>query len=116
MKCIAATQKDTIVLAIVKGEVHDIGKNLVDIIMTNNGYRVINVEIKQPIAAILAAAREHAADAVGMWVRSWSSPLLSCVRTLKMSHQDFNIPVLLGGAALTCRFVGEDCTAITIVV
>src|SRR3712207_7540485 len=58
--------KGTIVLATVKGDVHDIGKNLVDIILSNNGYTVVNLGIKQPISTILDAAREHRADAVGM--------------------------------------------------
>src|SRR5919107_515392 len=61
-----ATAKGTMVLATVKGDVHDIGKNLVDIILTNNGYRVLNIGIKQPIDAILQAYDEHAADAIGM--------------------------------------------------
>ena len=58
--------KGTIVLATVKGDVHDIGKNLVDIILTNNGYTVVNLGIKQPISAILDAAEEHQADVIGM--------------------------------------------------
>src|SRR3954447_25573553 len=58
--------KGTIVLATVKGDVHDIGKNLVDIILSNNGYTVVNIGIKQPISAILEAAEEHSADAIGM--------------------------------------------------
>src|SRR5207247_4188452 len=62
----SATAKGTMVLATVKGDVHDIGKNLVDIILTNNGYRVINLGIKQTIDAILSAYEEHRADAVGM--------------------------------------------------
>jgi 5-methyltetrahydrofolate--homocysteine methyltransferase len=61
-----ATEKGTMVLATVKGDVHDIGKNLVDIILTNNGYKVINIGIKQPIENILAAYDEHGADAIGM--------------------------------------------------
>lgn len=60
------SQKGTMILATVKGDVHDIGKNLVDIILTNNGYRVINLGIKQPVANIIAACREHQAHAIGM--------------------------------------------------
>ena len=60
------SQKATIVLATVTGDVHDIGKNLVDIILSNNGYRVVNLGIKQPPDAIIAAAREHNADAIGL--------------------------------------------------
>ena len=66
MERVEGQEKGTIVLATVKGDVHDIGKNLVDIILTNNGYRVVNLGIKQPLAAILEAAAEHKADAVGM--------------------------------------------------
>ncbi len=58
--------KGTIVLATVKGDVHDIGKNLVDIILTNNGFNVVNIGIKQPVSAILEAADEHRADVIGM--------------------------------------------------
>src|SRR6201999_4679674 len=61
-----STGKGTIVLATVKGDVHDIGKNLVDIILSNNGYTVVNIGIKQPLTAILDAAEEHRADAIGM--------------------------------------------------
>src|SRR3546814_7251251 len=66
MEKVEGKEKGTIVLATVKGDVHDIGKNLVDIILTNNGYKVVNLGIKQPIDNILAAAIEHEADAVGM--------------------------------------------------
>ena len=66
MERVEGQEKGTVVLATVRGDVHDIGKNLVDIILTNNGYRVINLGIKQPIGAILEAAVEHKADAVGM--------------------------------------------------
>ena len=59
-------QKGTIVLATVKGDVHDIGKNLVDIILSNNGYKVVNLGIKQPAATIIDAAQEHNADAIGL--------------------------------------------------
>src|SRR5947199_6116680 len=61
-----ATTKGTMVLATVKGDVHDIGKNLVDIILTNNGYKVVNLGIKVPVDTILSAAKEHNADAIGM--------------------------------------------------
>ena len=66
MERVEGSQKGTIVLATVKGDVHDIGKNLVDILLTNNGYKVVNLGIKQPIANIIAAAREHKADVIGM--------------------------------------------------
>ncbi len=66
MERVAGQEKGTVVLATVRGDVHDIGKNLVDIILTNNGYRVVNLGIKQPIGAILDAAKEHRAHAIGM--------------------------------------------------
>src|SRR6201989_522624 len=66
MERIEGQEKGTIVLATVKGDVHDIGKNLVDIILTNNGYRVVNLGIKVPLGTILEAAREHRAHAIGM--------------------------------------------------
>ena len=66
MERVEGQEKGTIVLATVKGDVHDIGKNLVDIILTNNGYRVVNLGIKVPLADMLAAAKEHRAHAIGM--------------------------------------------------
>ena len=103
------TGKGTIVLATVKGDVHDIGKNLVDIILTNNGYTVVNLGIKQPIATILSAAQEHRADAVGM-----SGLLVKSTVVMKENLQEMNargmarVPVLLGGAALTRSYVEND--------
>ncbi|GAA1329462.1 methionine synthase [Pseudonocardia xinjiangensis] len=102
--------KGTIVLATVKGDVHDIGKNLVDIILTNNGYNVVNLGIKQPIATILSAAEEHRAHAVGM-----SGLLVKSTVIMKENLQEMNsrgvakkLPVLLGGAALTRSYVEND--------
>ncbi|MBA3907046.1 MAG: methionine synthase, partial [Pseudonocardiales bacterium] len=99
--------RGTIVLATVRGDVHDIGKNLVDIILTNNGYTVVNLGIKQPIATILSAAQEHRADAVGM-----SGLLVKSTVIMKENLQEMNsrgvattLPVLLGGAALTRSYV-----------
>ena len=99
----------TIVLATVKGDVHDIGKNLVDIILTNNGYRVINLGIKQPIAEIIRAAREHKADAVGMSGLLVKSTVVMRENLEEMTQVGLDIPVLLGGAALTRKYVEEDC-------
>ena len=76
-------QKGTIVLATVKGDVHDIGKNLVDIILTNNGYRVVNLGIKQPVNSILEAAREHSRPTPSACPACWSSRRSSCARTLR---------------------------------
>ena len=103
--------KGVIVLATVKGDVHDIGKNLVDIILTNNGYRVVNLGIKQPIENILAAVREHGADAVGMSGLLVKSTVVMRENLLRMSKDGIDLPVLLGGAALTRNYVEADCAA-----
>ncbi len=102
--------KGTIVLATVKGDVHDIGKNLVDIILTNNGYTVVNLGIKQPVSAILDAAQEHEADVIGM-----SGLLVKSTVVMRENLEELNArklasrwPVILGGAALTRGFVEED--------
>lgn len=102
--------KGRIVLATVKGDVHDIGKNLVDIILSNNGYEVINLGIKQPISAIVEAAKEHRADVIGM-----SGLLVKSTVVMKENLEELNArglarqwPVLLGGAALTRAYVEQD--------
>jgi 5-methyltetrahydrofolate--homocysteine methyltransferase len=100
--------KGTMVLATVKGDVHDIGKNLVDIILTNNGYRVVNLGIKQPADAIIAAAREIGAEAIGL-----SGLLVKSTLEMKYVLQDLEqlgltVPVICGGAALTRKYVEED--------
>jgi 5-methyltetrahydrofolate--homocysteine methyltransferase len=102
--------KGTIVLATVRGDVHDIGKNLVDIILSNNGYNVVNLGIKQPIASILDAAAEHNADVIGM-----SGLLVKSTVVMKENLEEMNSrgvgsswPVLLGGAALTRAYVEVD--------
>ncbi|MDR2877830.1 MAG: methionine synthase [Chromatiales bacterium] len=105
-------EKGVLVLATVKGDVHDIGKNLVDIILTNNGYKVINLGIKQPIGSILEAARAHAADAVGMSGLLVKSTVIMKENLEEMTRQGVDIPVLLGGAALTRRYVEGDCRAV----
>ncbi|MGW2510298.1 methionine synthase [Streptomyces scopuliridis] len=105
-----AAGKGTIVLATVRGDVHDIGKNLVDIILSNNGYNVVNLGIKQPVAAILEAAEEHRADVIGM-----SGLLVKSTVIMKENLQELNqrrmaadYPVILGGAALTRAYVEQD--------
>jgi len=103
-----ATSKGTMVLATVKGDVHDIGKNLVDIILTNNGYRVINLGIKQTIDTILNAYQEHQADAVGMSGLLVKSTLIMKENLEVMNERDIKVPVVLGGAALTRRYVEDD--------
>ncbi len=102
--------KGTIVLATVKGDVHDIGKNLVDIILSNNGYRVVNIGIKQPMNAILEAAEEHRADVIGMSGLLVKSTVIMKENLEEMNRRDVadRWPVLLGGAALTRAFVEED--------
>jgi 5-methyltetrahydrofolate--homocysteine methyltransferase len=106
--------KGTLVLATVKGDVHDIGKNLVDIILSNNGYRVVNLGIKQPISEILRAAEEHDADAIGM-----SGLLVKSTVIMRENLEEINSrglggrwPVLLGGAALTRAYVENDLAEI----
>ncbi len=100
--------KGTMVLATVKGDVHDIGKNLVDIILSNNGYRVVNLGIKQPADTIIAAAREANASAIGL-----SGLLVKSTLEMKYVLQDLQqlgltVPVICGGAALTRKYVEED--------
>ncbi len=101
--------KGTIVLATVKGDVHDIGKNLVDIILSNNGYTVHNLGIKQPITAIIEAAENHRADAIGL-----SGLLVKSTLVMREDLEELNrrgldhYPVILGGAALTRAYVEVD--------
>ncbi|MFJ4654967.1 methionine synthase [Nocardia sp. NPDC088792] len=106
--------KGRIVLATVKGDVHDIGKNLVDIILSNNGYEVVNLGIKQPISTILEAAVDKRADVIGM-----SGLLVKSTVVMKENLQEMNtrgvaeqFPVLLGGAALTRGYVENDLTEV----
>jgi len=101
--------KGTFIIATVKGDVHDIGKNLVDIILSNNGYRVINLGIKQPVDNIIDAYEKHKADCIAM-----SGLLVKSTAFMKENLEVFNqrgitVPVILGGAALTPKFVHEDC-------
>ena len=112
MERVEGQEKGTIVLATVKGDVHDIGKNLVDIILTNNGYRVVNLGIKQPIATIMSAAREHNADAIGMSGLLVKSTVVMKDNIVEMTREGFEVPVFLGGAALTRGYVEQDCAPI----
>src|SRR6266481_764512 len=107
-----ATAKGTLVLATVKGDVHDIGKNLVDIILTNNGYRVINLGIKQTIDTILNAYEEHQADAIGMSGLLVKSTLIMKDNLEVMNERGVGVPVVLGGATLTRRYVEDDWKSI----
>jgi 5-methyltetrahydrofolate--homocysteine methyltransferase len=106
--------KGRIVLATVRGDVHDIGKNLVDIILTNNGYEVVNIGIKQPVSAIVDAAAEHDVDVIGM-----SGLLVKSTVVMRDNLAELNTrglarrwPVLLGGAALTRAYVEQDLAAV----
>ena len=107
-----ATAKGTMVLATVKGDVHDIGKNLVDIILTNNGYKVHNLGIKQPIESILKAYDEHGADAIGMSGLLVKSTLIMKENLELMNERGIRVPVVLGGAALTRKYVEDDLNAL----
>ena len=103
--------KAKFLIATVKGDVHDIGKNLVDIILTNNGYEVINLGIKQSVEAIIEAQQQQQADCIAM-----SGLLVKSTAFMKDNLHSFNeagirVPVILGGAALTPRFVHGDCRA-----
>src|ERR1700761_9391071 len=109
MERLEGQEKGTIVLATVKGDVHDIGKNLVDIILTNNGYRVVNLGIKVPLADMLTAAKDHHAHAIGMSGLLVKSTVVMRENLEEMSRQGMEIPVLLGGAALTRGYVEDDC-------
>ncbi len=109
MEKVEGQEKGIIVLATVKGDVHDIGKNLVDIILTNNGYKVLNLGIKQPIATIMQAVDEHQPDAVGMSGLLVKSTVIMRENLEEMTRAGLDIPVLLGGAALTRAYVEEDC-------
>lgn len=104
--------KAKFLIATVKGDVHDIGKNLVDIILTNNGYEVINLGIKQPVEAIIEAQKIHQADCIAM-----SGLLVKSTAFMKDNLNAFNeagidVPVILGGAALTPKFVNKDCRSV----
>ncbi len=106
-----SSSKGKFLIATVKGDVHDIGKNLVDIILTNNGYEVVNLGIKQSVDAIVEAQRQHGADCIAM-----SGLLVKSTAFMKDNLETFNevgisVPVILGGAALTPRFVNGDCRA-----
>lgn len=111
MERVEGSQRGTIVLATVKGDVHDIGKNLVDIILSNNGYKVVNLGIKQPSDVIIEAAHQHKADAIGL-----SGLLVKSTLEMKYVIQDLQriqnqIPVICGGAALTRKYVEDDLRA-----
>jgi 5-methyltetrahydrofolate--homocysteine methyltransferase len=102
-------QKGRILLATVKGDVHDIGKNLVDIILSNNGFEVRNLGIKQPIEAILRELQAWPADAIGLSGLLVKSTVIMKENLHFMEEQGLKVPVILGGAALTRDYVEGDC-------
>src|SRR6059058_1432050 len=108
MEKVEGSQKGTIVLATVKGDVHDIGKTLVDIILTNNGYKVVNLGIKQPADAIISAAQAHKADAIGLSGLLVKSTLEMKYVLEDLHTQSLKFPVICGGAALTRKYVEDD--------
>lgn len=108
MEKVEGSQKGTMVLATVKGDVHDIGKNLVDIILTNNGYKVINLGIKVPLEQIIEAAEMNRADAIGMSGLLVKSTVVMKENLEQMEQRGIKTPVVLGGAALTRRYVEQD--------
>jgi len=108
MEKVEGQTRGKMVLATVQGDVHDIGKNLVDIILSNNGYSVVNLGIKQPITTILKAYHEHKADAIGL-----SGLLVKSVGVMRdnldeMRTLGMDVPVILGGAALTRHYAESD--------
>lgn len=109
MEKVEGQEKGVIVLATVKGDVHDIGKNLVDIILTNNGYKVLNLGIKQPISNIVEAIKQHKPDAVGLSGLLVKSTVIMRENLEELTQLGYDVPVLLGGAALTRAYVEEDC-------
>ncbi|MDX2008144.1 MAG: methionine synthase [Meiothermus sp.] len=108
MERLEGVQKGTMVIATVKGDVHDIGKNLVDIILSNNGYKVVNLGIKQPIEDILSAAEEHRPTAIGMSGLLVKSTVVMKENLEHMRARGLRVPVILGGAALNRHYVEND--------
>ncbi len=109
MEKVEGSEKGSILLATVAGDVHDIGKNLVDIILSNNGYRVVNIGIKQPVNNILDRAREHKVDVIGLSGLLVKSTLVMKDNLLEMNERGLHgYPVILGGAALTRGYVEQD--------
>ena len=112
LKAGQASAAGKMVIGTVAGDVHDIGKNLVDIILSNNGYQVVNLGVKVPVEKMIAAVRESRADVLGM-----SGLLVKSVQVMRenlkaMEAAGLRLPVLLGGAALTEHFVIHDCQPI----
>src|SRR3954471_2188616 len=109
MEKVEGSEKGSILLATVAGDVHDIGKNLVDIILSNNGYRVVNIGIKQPINSIIEKTQEHSCQVIGLSGLLVKSTLIMRDNLLEMNERGLSdYPVILGGAALTRGYVEQD--------
>ena len=104
--------KGKFIIATVKGDVHDIGKNLVDIILSNNGYEVINLGIKQDVNSIINAQKEHNADCIAMSGLLVKSTAFMKDNLKALNEEDISVPIILGGAALTPKFVNQDCASV----
>ena len=112
MEKVEGAEKGKIVLATVKGDVHDIGKNLVDIILTNNGYKVFNLGIKQSVDAMIVEFKKHSADAIGMSGLLVKSTVIMKEDLMTLNERQLSPPVILGGAALNRRFVEVDLRSV----
>jgi 5-methyltetrahydrofolate--homocysteine methyltransferase len=112
MDKVGGESKGRVVLATVRGDVHDIGKNLVDVILSNNGYTVFNLGIKQPLTTMLEAARQHDAHAIGMSGLLVKSTVVMRENLEEMNRLGVTLPVVLGGAALTRQYVEKDLRAV----
>ena len=113
MERVEGAEKGSILLATVAGDVHDIGKNLVDIILTNNGYRVVNIGIKQPINTIISEAQAHKCQVIGLSGLLVKSTLIMRDNLIELNQRNLqHFPVILGGAALTRAYVEQDLRAI----
>ncbi len=113
MEKVEGSEKGSILLATVAGDVHDIGKNLVDIILTNNGYRVVNLGIKQPISNILEQYQAHNCQVIGLSGLLVKSTLIMRDNLLELNQRGLaHVPVILGGAALTRAYVEQDLSAL----
>lgn len=113
MEKVEGSEKGSILLATVSGDVHDIGKNLVDIILSNNGYRVVNIGIKQPINTIIDEAQKNNCDVIGLSGLLVKSTLIMRDNLVELNSRGLSkFPVILGGAALTRSYVEQDLSAI----
>ena len=108
----ANQSKGKFIIATVKGDVHDIGKNLVDIILSNNGYEVVNLGIKQEVQSIINAQKEHNSDCIAMSGLLVKSTAFMKDNLKALNDENISVPIILGGAALTPKFVNQDCASV----